>query len=219
MQVLRNRLKTVGPAFAPLLSAALIFVVLLCGSAVSADPVSTTPHAPPIASADFGSPPSGEIPILYNDHTVYTKPDILRKSRVLAAFVKDHQIYVPLRSMFEQMGATVTASADGKTFTAAKPGTSVSVRLGSSEVTINGETRPLDVPPMVYQGVVLVTCNIYWQVGSSAVLGGATFNGNVLANTSITINASIFNGRALAQSAAVSIPVAGGSLITNPGGQ
>jgi hypothetical protein len=61
-------------------------------------------------------------------------------------------------------------------------------------------------------------CNIYFQVGSSAVLGGATFYGNVLANQSITINASTFTGRALASVAAVSIPVAGGSLITNPGG-
>ena len=62
-------------------------------------------------------------------------------------------------------------------------------------------------------------CNIYWQVGSSAVLGGATFNGDVLANQSITINATTFNGRALASVGAVSIPVAGGSLITSPGGQ
>jgi len=61
-------------------------------------------------------------------------------------------------------------------------------------------------------------CNIYWQVGSAAVLGGATFYGNVLANTAITINATTFTGRALARTAAVSIPVAGGSLITNPGG-
>jgi len=41
----------------------------------------------------------------------------------------------------------------------------------------------------------------------------------VLANQSITINASTFNGRALASIGAVSIPVAGGSSITNPGGQ
>ena len=62
-------------------------------------------------------------------------------------------------------------------------------------------------------------CNVYWQVGSSATLGGATFYGNVLANQAVTINASTFTGRALAENAAVSIPVAGGSLITNPGGK
>ena len=61
-------------------------------------------------------------------------------------------------------------------------------------------------------------CNIYWQVGSSATLGGMTFFGNVLANASITINAASFTGRALAETAAVSIPIITGSLITNPGG-
>ncbi|MHB8145033.1 MAG: stalk domain-containing protein, partial [Vulcanimicrobiaceae bacterium] len=80
-----------------------------------------------MASPDFGNPPSGEIPILYNDHTVYAKPDVLKQARVLAALVKDGHIYVPLRSMFEQMGATVSASADGNTVTAVKSGVSVSV--------------------------------------------------------------------------------------------
>jgi hypothetical protein len=111
-------------------------------------------------AADLGQPPSGEIPILFNDHTVYATPDTLRKGRVLAALVKGGQIYVPLRSMFEQMGATVSVSADGKTITAEKPGSSVAVTLGRAEVVVNGETRPLDVPPMVYRGIVLVPVRV-----------------------------------------------------------
>lgn len=140
------------------MSARRVFSVLCLLLLGSGTPAQAAPRsdAPPT----FGTPPSGEIPILYNDHTVYTKPDILRRRRVLAAFIKNHQIYVPLRSMFEQMGATVTASADGKTFLARKPGTVVSVRLGSSEVTINGERRPLDVPPMLYRGVMLVPVRV-----------------------------------------------------------
>jgi hypothetical protein len=111
-------------------------------------------------AAGFGNPPSGEIPILFNDHTVYAKPDVLEQARVLAALVEKGEIYVPLRSMFEQMGATVSVSADGKTITAAKPGSSVSVTLGKSEVIIDGETRSLDVPPMLYKGVVLVPVRV-----------------------------------------------------------
>jgi hypothetical protein len=61
-------------------------------------------------------------------------------------------------------------------------------------------------------------CNIYWQVGSSAVLGGATFFGNVLALTSITLtSATQFTGRALARNGAVTISTA--TLVTNPGGK
>ncbi len=111
-------------------------------------------------ASDLGGPPSGEIPILFNDHTVYAKPDTLLDGRVLAALVKDGEIYVPLRSMFEQMGATVSTSADGRTINAAKAGASVSVTLGKSEVVVNGETRPLDVPPMLYKGIVLVPVRV-----------------------------------------------------------
>ncbi len=62
--------------------------------------------------------------------------------------------------MFEQMGATVTVSADGKTTTAVKPGASVSVTLGSDQVVINGETRPLDVAPILYKGIVPVPVRV-----------------------------------------------------------
>jgi type VI secretion system secreted protein VgrG len=61
-------------------------------------------------------------------------------------------------------------------------------------------------------------CNVYWDVGSSATLAGTNFYGNVLAVASITIDAAHFTGRALAQNGTVTIPIAGGSLITNPGG-
>ncbi len=61
-------------------------------------------------------------------------------------------------------------------------------------------------------------CNIFWQVGSSATLGGSTFYGNVAAYASITLNATTFNGRAMALNGAVTIPVASGTLITAPGG-
>jgi Copper amine oxidase N-terminal domain len=124
-----------------------------------------------LASAgDFGNPPSGQVPIFYNDHTVYAKPDALQRNRVLAAFIKGHHIYVPLRSMFEEMGAVVTASGDGKTFTATKTGVIVSVTLGSNVVTINGETRPLDVPPMLYNGVILVPIRVLSEALGAYVL-------------------------------------------------
>ena len=111
-------------------------------------------------AADFGSPPSGDIPIIFNDHTVYATPDILKDRRVLAALVKNGEMYVPLRAMFEQMGATVSVSPDNQTVTAVKPGASVSVTLGRPEVIINGESRPLDVPPILYKGRVLVPVRV-----------------------------------------------------------
>jgi Copper amine oxidase N-terminal domain len=143
-------------------------LAMLCGlNAVAApstatqgnigDNVAQAGSTPP---ADFGSPPSGQIPILYNDHHVYSKPDVLKQGRVLAALVKGGTLLIPLRSMFEQMGATVSYDAGSKTATVSKPGAEVKVTVGKPEVVINGESRPLDVPPIIYQGAVLVPVRV-----------------------------------------------------------
>jgi len=110
--------------------------------------------------ADFGSPPSGEVPILFNDHHVYSKPDRLKQGRVLGALIKGGTILVPLRSMFEQMGATVSYDPGSKTVDVSKPGSDVKVTVGKPEVIINGESRPLDVPPEIYQGVIVVPVRV-----------------------------------------------------------
>ena len=119
--------------------------------------------APALAQApapDFGTPPSGEVPILFNDQHVYSKPDRLKKGRVLAALVRGKTILVPLRSMFEQMGATVSYNASTKTVDVSKPGADVQVTVGKPEVTINGESRPLDVPPEIYKGSLVVPLRV-----------------------------------------------------------
>ena len=116
------------------------------------------PATPPAPS--FGSPPSGQVPILYNDRHVYSKPDVLKQGRVLAALVRNGTLLIPLRSMFEQMGATVSYDAGSKTATVSKPGAEVKVTVGKPQVSINGETRPLDVAPIVYQGAVLVPVRV-----------------------------------------------------------
>jgi hypothetical protein len=142
-------------------------IVTLCGLNAVAAPSATQGNtgnsvaqggAPP--PADFGSPPSGQIPILYNDHHVYSRPDVLKQGRVLSALVRGGTLLIPLRSMFEQMGATVSWDAGSKTATVSKPGAEVKVTVGKPEVMINGESRPLDVPPMIYQGTVLVPVRV-----------------------------------------------------------
>jgi len=117
-------------------------------------------NAPAPAPADFGTPPSGEVPILFNDHHVYAKPDTLRSNRVLAALVRGTTVLIPLRSMFEQMGATVSYNPATRTADVQKPGSDVKVTVGRPEVIINGESRPLDVPPEIYRGTVVVPVRV-----------------------------------------------------------
>lgn len=141
----------------------------------------------------------------------------------------------------EPGGTTVAGDLGGQTLTPGVYKSTSTLLIQSGNLTLNGLGNPQSV--FIFQigsglttilngtagGNVILSndasaCNIYWQVGSSATLGGATFYGNVFAFSSITVNATTFTGRALAGGSAlgdgaVSIPVAGGSLITNPGGQ
>lgn len=119
-----------------------------------------SPGAPAMPPANFGSPPSGEIPILFNDRHVYVTPDRLRQGRVLGALVRGATILIPLRSMFEQMGATVSYDPATKTVHVSKSGSDVTVKVGVPQATINGETRPLDVPPEIYQGTLMVPIRV-----------------------------------------------------------
>jgi len=87
-------------------------------------------------------------------------------------------------------------------------------QIGSSfTTTLNG----------LASGNVILTngataCNVFWQIGSSATLGGATFYGNVMAQSSVTLTSSAaFTSRALARTGGVTISAA--TLVTNPGGQ
>ncbi len=74
--------------------------------------------------------------------------------------MRGNEILVPLRSMFEQMGATVSYDPASKTADVSKPGSDVKVTVGKPEVTINGEARPLDVPPEIYKGAVVVPIRV-----------------------------------------------------------
>ena len=64
-----------------------------------------------LAAAPATAASPQEIPILFNDHHVNATPNELKRGRVLAALVKGGTVLVPLRSMFEQMGATVSYDA------------------------------------------------------------------------------------------------------------
>ncbi len=136
-------------------AACVVYALFLAaGLGVTAGAVSAQP------APDFGSPPSGQYPILFNDHHVYAKPDVDKQNRVLAALVRGKTILVPLRSMFEQMGATVEYDPATRTAIVAKPGSEVRVTVGKPEVVINGESRPLDVPPEIHDGAILVPLRV-----------------------------------------------------------
>jgi hypothetical protein len=139
------------------LSTRALAVALWLAVAALAAPHAARAQAP---APDFGTGPSGVVPIIYNDHHVYAKPDTLRKGRVLAALVRGTEIFVPLRSMFEQMGATVSYDPATRKIDVSKPGESLQLTVGKPELIINGESKPLDVGPRIFRGVVVVPVRV-----------------------------------------------------------
>jgi hypothetical protein len=141
----------------PIRRVAAALALAITSSVLASTVAATAQTTPP---REFGRPPSGEIPIIFNDEHVYAKPDMLKAGRVLAALVRNGVVMVPLRSMFEQLGATVSWDEATRTADVSKPGSDVKVTLDKPVVVVNGEDRPLDVAPMIYRGVVVVPVRV-----------------------------------------------------------
>lgn len=63
---------------------------------------------------------------------------------------------VPLRSIFEAMGASVGWKLDTQTVTAVKSGTTVVLPVTSAAATVNGQVIQLDVPAKIINGRTMV---------------------------------------------------------------
>jgi hypothetical protein len=63
---------------------------------------------------------------------------------------------VPLRGIFESLGAQVNWDADTSTITATKGATDVQLSIGDPRATVNGRTVLLDAPAMILNGSTLV---------------------------------------------------------------
>src|SRR5437899_8411608 len=123
---------------------------------------------------------------------------------------------------------TVAGNLGGRTLTNGLYKSATSLEISSGDLTLDasGDTNAVWIFQM---GTTLVTtvgrqvilsggaqaANIYWQVGSSATIGGSSvFKGTILAYTSITMNtAATLDGRALARNGAVALDA---NTITSP---
>ena len=72
------------------------------------------------------------------------------------AMMQSGRVMVPLRGIFESLGATVLFDPATRTIKATKEGRVVELTLGSRQARINGETSYLDVPAATMGGRTLV---------------------------------------------------------------
>ena len=70
-------------------------------------------------------------------------------------FVKG-RVLVPLRGVFEQMGATVRWNENNQSVLAEKGNRTIRLRIGSRSARVNEQTMNLDVPAMIIDGSTMV---------------------------------------------------------------
>ncbi|AEI43633.1 copper amine oxidase N-terminal domain-containing protein [Paenibacillus mucilaginosus] len=69
---------------------------------------------------------------------------------------KDGSILVPMRAIFERLGAVLTWNAQERSVTAVKKETTVYLKLDSTEPTVNGTVKPLEVPAQLVNSNTMV---------------------------------------------------------------
>ena len=73
-----------------------------------------------------------------------------------APIIQDGRTLVPLRAIFEALGAQVEWDAETQTVTAGKRLDNISLTIGKNELTKNGEATALDVPAQIIEGRTMV---------------------------------------------------------------
>ncbi|MDO5399103.1 MAG: copper amine oxidase N-terminal domain-containing protein [bacterium] len=98
----------------------------------------------------------------------------------------DNRTMVPLRKIFEAMGAEVDWNNDTQTVTATKGDERVIATINSKNVYVSGETKELDVPPMIIDDRTLVPvrfvaeafgANVNWDEATKTVFINTEWDG------------------------------------------
>jgi len=93
---------------------------------------------------------------------------------VPAQIVNDRAL-VPLRAIFEELGAEVSWDNGTKTVTATKDGTEISLTIGSTSPTVNGKVVTIDQPGIIVNGRALVPIRFIAEaLGVSVAWEGST---------------------------------------------
>ena len=73
-----------------------------------------------------------------------------------APTIVDGRTLVPLRAIFEALGASVNWNGETRTVTSAKGDTAISLTIDTPTLIVNGEAKTLDVPAMIINGRTMV---------------------------------------------------------------
>lgn len=116
-------------------------------------------------------------------------------------FIEQDRTFVPVRAIFEALGAQVSWDGQTKTVTAQKDNTTVTMKIGKKEITVNGVTKTLDVAPQIIHDRTMVParavsesfgCTVGWE-GSSKTVTISTAPINSEQSETLTVNTDLFS--------------------------
>lgn len=128
---------------------------------------------------------SAEQPISVNidgKQQIYNQPPILQNGSTL----------VPLRGIFESLGATVDWNGNTQTVTATKESTNVVLKIGSTQPTVNGVTKTISTPAQVLNGSTMVPlrfvsealgADVNWNGTARSITITSTKNNSLIVST------------------------------------
>ncbi len=94
-------------------------------------------------------------------------------------FIYNNRTMVPMRAIFESLGAEVSWDNSSRTAIGVKDGKTVSISIGSAVLYVNGAATELDTPAILAGGSTLVParaiaeafdCNVEWSDAESTVI-------------------------------------------------
>lgn len=122
------------------------------------------------AAACAGAVNAQDISVTVNGAPVeFDQPPVIQNDRTL----------VPMRAIFEALGASVDWDDSTKTVSSVKGDTEISVTIGSEEMTVGGEVKTLDVPAQIISDRTMVpvraiseafSCTVDWDGANQQVI-------------------------------------------------
>lgn len=76
----------------------------------------------------------------------------------------DGRTLIPVKAFFEAIGAKVTWDGETRTVGAIKEGTEILMTIDSKDITVNGETKVLEVPAMIISGRTMIPVRFVSEV-------------------------------------------------------
>jgi beta-lactamase superfamily II metal-dependent hydrolase len=104
--------------------------------------------------------------------------------------IENSRTLVPLRAIFEAMGATVSWDQSTQTATAIKNDTTVVLQIGSTSPVINGQIKQLDVPAKIVNGRTLAPLRFVGEAFGGSVSWDSNTQTITISSTGTVVTSS-----------------------------